>query len=76
LLHAILNVRTLPPDTRAAWRALFEHYVFGDQTGVTGHIPPHRHGVLGRMSVPDAARIREYLAQKLAQKLAKRKDSG
>ena len=70
LIHAILNVRTLPPATRAAWRALLEHYVFGDQTEVTGHIPPHRHGVLGRMAPADAARVRDYLAQKLT----KRKD--
>jgi hypothetical protein len=70
LLHAILNVRTLPPATREAWRAMFEHYVFGDQTEVTAHIPPHRHGVLGRMAPADVARVRDYLAQKLA----KRKD--
>jgi hypothetical protein len=68
LLHAILNVRSLPPETRNAWRALFEHYVFGDQTEVTGHIPSHRHGVLGRMSPTDAARVRDYLAQNLAKR--------
>jgi hypothetical protein len=66
LIHAILNVRNLPPATRAAWRALFEHYVFGDDgTNVTGHIPPHRHGVLGRLSSADIARLGEYLAQRL-----------
>jgi hypothetical protein len=66
MLHAVLNVRTLPPATRAAWRALFEHYVFGDQTEVTAHIPSHRQGVLGRMSPADAARVRDYLAQRLS----------
>jgi hypothetical protein len=67
LIHGILNVRNLPPATRAAWRALFEHYVFGaDETQVTGHIPAHRHGVLGRhLSPADAARVRDYLAQRL-----------
>jgi hypothetical protein len=65
LIHSILNMRRLPPATRAAWRALFEHYVFGAPTEATEHIPPHRHGVLGPISPADAARVREYLAQRL-----------
>jgi len=33
---------------REAWRALFDHYVFGTQVGVTEHIPEQRRGVLAR----------------------------
>ena len=65
LLAAILNLRPLPAATREAWRSLFDHYVFGDQTDVTKHIPPHRHGVLGRISAEDAARVRQYIANRL-----------
>jgi hypothetical protein len=65
LIHAILNLRPLPPATREAWRALFDHYVFGPQAGVTEHIPEHRHGVLGKVSAADAARLRAYLAERL-----------
>ncbi|HEY0340302.1 MAG TPA: cupin-like domain-containing protein [Steroidobacteraceae bacterium] len=35
LIHAMLNLRTLPPATREAWRTMFEHYVFGVQAAVT-----------------------------------------
>ncbi len=65
LIHAILNLRPLPQASRDAWRSLLEHYVFGPQTEVTGHIPPHRHGVLGRLSPADAERLRTYLAERL-----------
>jgi hypothetical protein len=65
LLVSILNLRSLPPEARAAWRALFEHYVFGDPGEVTGHIPPHRHGLLGRLSPSEAQRLREQVAQRL-----------
>ena len=65
LIHAILTLRPLPEATRAAWRALFEHYVFGEQSGVTGHIPAERLGVLGTFSAADAARVRAYLAERL-----------
>lgn len=65
LIHAILNLRSLPPATREAWRALFDHYVFGAQPGVTEHIPAHRHGILGKVSAADAARLRTYLAERL-----------
>jgi hypothetical protein len=65
LIHAMLNLRTLPPATRAAWRALFDHYVFGLEGDVTGHIPTHRHGILGELSPADAARLRTYLKERL-----------
>jgi Cupin-like domain len=65
LLVSILNLRTLPAPARAAWRALFEHYVFGDQAGVTGHIPPQRHGLLGSLTPAEAERLREQIAQRL-----------
>jgi len=65
LVHAILNLRSLPPVTREAWRGLFDHYVFGPQEGVTEHIPAHRHGLLGRISAADVERLRAYLAESL-----------
>src|SRR5689334_12728682 len=57
LIHTILNLRSLPPATREAWRALFDHYVFGAQAGAVEHIPAHRHGILGKVSAADAARL-------------------
>jgi hypothetical protein len=66
LTHAILNLRALPEPTRAAWRALFDHYVFGPQGGVTQHIPGHRHGLLGKLSAADAARLARHLAERLS----------
>ncbi|GAC1459067.1 MAG: cupin-like domain-containing protein [Steroidobacteraceae bacterium] len=65
LLHAIVDLRTLAAPDRAAWRALFEHYVFGSQNGVTEHIPPQRQGVLGAPSAQDIERLRATLAQGL-----------
>jgi hypothetical protein len=66
LLAAILNLRPLPEATRQAWRALFDHYVFGAQGEVTKHIPPQRRGVLDELSPADAAKVREYLARRLS----------
>jgi Cupin-like domain len=68
LLHAILNLRQLPPATRAAWGTLFEHYVFGPEGGVTDHIPPERLGVLARLAPADAERLRTFLAGRLQKK--------
>jgi hypothetical protein len=65
LRHAILNIRSLPAPARAAWRALFEHYVFGEPGAATGHIPSHRRGVLGELTPSDIERLREQIAQRL-----------
>lgn len=65
LMLAILNIRQLPLETRAAWQALFEHYVFGSQAGVTDHIPAERLGLLKNLSPEEAAQLRRMLASRL-----------
>lgn len=65
LIHAILNLRGLPAPTRKGWRALLDHFVFDEPETAVGHIPPHRHGVLGRLQGQDLARWRTYLIEKL-----------
>jgi len=40
LAHAILALRELPVNQRAAWQAMFEHYVFAeDSSAAAEHIP-------------------------------------
>jgi hypothetical protein len=65
LIHAILNLRGLPAPTRKAWRALLDHFVFDEPEAAVGHIPPHRHGVLGQPEGQALARWRTYLIGKL-----------
>ena len=66
LVHGILSIRALPPATRRAWGALFEHYVFGAGTGVVEHIPQERHGMLGELSSEHLAALRAHLKRRLA----------
>jgi hypothetical protein len=66
LLHAIMSIRSLPPDTRRSWQALFEHYVFDESASAIGHIPQQRHGVLGGLSAMQLAALRAHLAKRLS----------
>jgi hypothetical protein len=65
LLHGILCIRDLPPATRRAWGALFEHYLFGPQADTVAHIPPDRRGILGDLSVEQIDALRAQLVKRL-----------
>jgi Cupin-like domain len=65
LLHGILSIRALPPQTRDAWRAFFEQYVFGATSASIEHIPTERHGILGGLSPEQIGALRAHLARKL-----------
>ena len=65
LMLAILTVRDLPPEQRAAWQNLFRHYVFEADESTSAHIPPQARRVLGQLD-PEAAReLRARLLQRL-----------
>jgi hypothetical protein len=65
LLHGFLTLRQLPASQRAAWRAVFDHYVFQTEVDPVAHLPPQRRGALGEMTPELAAHIRAALLKRL-----------
>ena len=65
LMLSLLAVRDLPPAQRAAWQAMFQHYVFDADDQVAAHVPAHARGVLGELDEVSAARLREVLRTRL-----------
>ncbi|MDP9109724.1 MAG: cupin-like domain-containing protein [Pseudomonadota bacterium] len=63
MLHALLSLQSAEPAVRAAWQAMFAHFVFGEDAAA--HIPVARRGVLGEMSADARAALCKRLADKL-----------
>jgi hypothetical protein len=63
LLHAALSLRDLPPDQRAVWRALFEHFIFTDPEVSMAHLLAEKRGLLGPPSAARTREVRNILAQ-------------
>jgi hypothetical protein len=65
LMLAILTVRDLPPEQRAAWHNLYRHYVFEADAETAAHIPPDARRVLAPLDEESARELRARLLQKL-----------
>jgi len=65
LLHGLLTLRNLPEDQRAAWRAVFDHYVFQTGGDPVAHLPIESRGALGPMTPEQASQIRAGLLRRL-----------
>jgi hypothetical protein len=63
LLHAIYGIKTLPPEQRAVWRMVFDHYVFEVDGDPVEHLPEHARGMLGELTPEQLARMRATLSQ-------------
>lgn len=68
MLHGILAIRSLPPGQRAAWKAMFDHYVFLTDGDPAAHIGEDMRGALGPMTEERARQIRRSLIEALQQK--------
>ncbi len=66
LNHALLAIRDLPPDQKAHWRELFDHYVFANEDAVIAHIPEGGRSILDPLTPEAASRIRTYLLRQLS----------
>jgi hypothetical protein len=65
LLHAMLSLRERTAAEKAAWRAMFDHYVFGEPDAARGHLPEAAQGALGPLDDRLARRLRAQVLQRL-----------
>jgi hypothetical protein len=65
LMLALLSLRDLPPAQRAAWRVLFDHYVFDADETTAAHIPAAARGLLGPLTEDRARQLRAFLLNRL-----------
>jgi hypothetical protein len=65
LMHALMTVRDLPPAQRAAWRALFDHYVFDAGEDTVAHIPPAARHVLAPLDGDAVRALRAQLLKRM-----------
>lgn len=71
LAMSLLMIRDLPPAERAAWRVMFDHYIFGDEAqNAVPHLPRDVRGVLGEASLERDATIKSFLSTQLRQVFA------
>jgi hypothetical protein len=65
LKHALLSLRDRPEHEKAAWKHIFDYYVFGPPERPRGHLPEQAHGELGPIDDLKARRLRAELLNKL-----------
>ena len=65
LLHGMLSLRDRPDHEKQAWRAMFDHYLFGPAERAGEHLPEHARGALGPLDATAARRLRAQLLQRL-----------
>ena len=70
MLLGMLSLRPLPASQRAAWRAMFEYYVFLAADDPAAHLPAEVAGILGPATADTIAEIRESLIYALTRDAA------
>ena len=65
LKHALLSLRDRPEHEKAAWKHVFDYYVFGPPERPREHLPEQAHGELGPIDDLKARRLRAELLNKL-----------
>jgi hypothetical protein len=66
MVHSILTIGSLPEHQRAAWREMFETYVFRSNGDPAEHLPPAQRGILAEPTPQLRQRIRQFLIRALS----------
>jgi len=68
LLHCLLTIKSLPPEQRARWKAVFDYLIFQTQAPALEHLPPEVRGLFGDLTQDRADRIRAMLMKSLSRR--------
>lgn len=65
LYHAVITMKSLPPNELAAWRNMFNHYIFGDDGDPVEHLPENARGILSKRTPELVERVKKLLIKAL-----------
>ena len=65
LLHGLLSLRGRPEMEKAAWRAVFDYYLFGPADAAAAHLPAVAQGPLAPLDATQARRLRAHILNRL-----------
>lgn len=65
ILYSMMALRDRSPAEKAAWKHMFDYYIFGDPDKARAHIPDSAHGPLAPMDTQMMRQLRMLLLQKL-----------
>lgn len=65
LLHGLLSLRSRSDTEKAAWREVFDHYLFGPTEAAAAHLPSAAQGPLGPLDPMQARRLRALILNRL-----------
>lgn len=65
LLMAMLSIRDLPVEQKTAWKALFDYYIFSDQSDKYEHIPKEVRGILAPLNETTTKALKKWLIGQL-----------
>ncbi|HEY8941294.1 MAG TPA: cupin-like domain-containing protein [Cellvibrio sp.] len=65
LYHAMLSLRGLSDEQRAAWKQIFDYYIFDYKPENFSHIPREAQGALGELTDDEARKLRARLLSQL-----------
>lgn len=66
-MHAMVTLRALPAPHRAAWKAMFDHYVFRTEGDAADHLPVAARGILGDLDETAGRELLAILSRVLAE---------
>ena len=66
LYHAVITMKNLPPSELAAWRVMFDHYIFEKNGDPVEHLPEQARGILGKRTPDLVARVKKLLIDALS----------
>jgi hypothetical protein len=65
LMLALLTMRELPPEQRAAWQEIFRHYIFEPSEASLAHLPPQARYALAPLNENAARNLRAALIKRI-----------
>ena len=66
LYHAVITMKNLPADELAAWRVLFDHYIFARERRSGRASAGTARGILGKRTPELVARVKKLLIDALS----------